>query len=123
MPGQALAIAATIGSAALSTATPLRCHAVDDHPLDHREVLDGADVIQSEVVAHADVGDHGDVAAVEAQALAQDAAARGFQHRRIDIRVEQHAARAARAAAIAGLDPLTRDVDAVGIGHAHPLSC
>ena len=48
--------------------------------------LERVDVVQAEVVALADVGDDGDVAAVEAEAFAQDAAARGFEHRRVDER-------------------------------------
>ena len=42
------------------------------------------DFAQAEVVAFADVGHDGDVAAVEGQALAEDAAAGGFQHGRVD---------------------------------------
>ena len=100
----------------------VRRDVLHDHALDHREVFDRADVVQAEVVARADVGDHGHLAAVEAQAFAQDAAARGLEHRRVDVGVDQHVARAARAAAIAGVDALAVHVDAVGVGHAHALA-
>src|SRR5699024_8854015 len=56
--------------------------------------------------------------AVERQAFSQQAAARGFEHRRVDVRVHQHIARAARAAAVAAVDAAAFDVDAVGVGHA-----
>jgi hypothetical protein len=61
-------------------------------------------------------------AAVEAQALAQDAAARGLEHGRIDVGMGQHVARAARAAAVAAVDLTALHVGAVGVGHAHAQS-
>src|SRR5262249_34411132 len=86
--------------------------------LDAREIADFVDAVQPEVVALADVGDDGDVAQVEAQAFAQDAAACGLEHRSVDARVSQHGARALGAAAIAGVDAAILDVDAIGAGHA-----
>ena len=50
-----------------------------------------------EVVAFADVGHHGHVAAVEGQAVAEDAAAGRFEHGRFDRRVHQHRLGADRA--------------------------
>ena len=102
--------------------TGVRLDVLHDHALDDRQVLDRADVGETEVVALADVGDDGDVAAVEAEALAQHAAARGFEHGRVDVRVHQDVARALRAAAIAGVDALALDVDAVGAGHADAVA-
>ena len=69
---------ATIGSAALSTATPLRATLWMMTRLTTARSSTRADIIEAEVIAHADVGDHGDVAAIKAEAFAQDAAARGF---------------------------------------------
>ena len=89
-----------------------------DHALEHREVFQRGDVVQAEVVARADVGHHRDLAAVERQAFAQQAAARRFEHGGVDVRVHQHVARAARAAAVAAVDAASFDVDAVGVGHA-----
>ena len=82
----------------------------------------GVDFAQPEVIAVADVGDHGDVAAVEGQALAEDAAAGRFQHGRVDGRVHEHGGGAARPAAIAAVDPPAVNENAVGAGHAHPQS-
>ncbi len=118
LPGQAGAMAATIGSAALSTRVAAWRHVLHDHALEHGQVFDRGDVVQAQVVALADVGDHGHLAAVEAQALAQDAAARGLEHGRIDLGVQQHVARALGAAAVAAVDLAAVDVDAVGVGHA-----
>jgi len=96
--------------------------AVNDDAFDHGEVLDGADVVESEVVALADVGDDGDVAAVEPESFAEDAAAGGFQDGGIDVGVEQDLAGADGAAAIAAFDALAGDVDAIGVGHADAFS-
>jgi hypothetical protein len=106
-----------MGSAALSTACRWR-HVLHDHALEYRQVFQRGDVVQAEVVAGADVGDHGDFAAVEAQAFAQHAAAGGLEHGGVDVGVHQHVARAARAAAVAAVDLPAVDVDAVGVGHA-----
>ncbi|KAG1254208.1 hypothetical protein G6F65_017137 [Rhizopus arrhizus] len=97
-------------------------HVLHDDPLDHGQVFHGADVAQPQVVAHADVGDDGHVAAVEGQAFAQDAAARRFEHRSVHVGMHEHAARAARAAAVAGVDAQVVHVDAVGIRHADAVA-
>ena len=70
------------------------------------------------MIAFADIGDHCHAAAIETQALAQQATARGLQDRGIDVRMRQHAARAARPTAIAGINALIGDVHPVGGGHA-----
>jgi hypothetical protein len=93
-------------------------HVAHDHALEHREVFDGGDVVEPEMVAAADVGHHRHLAAIEAQALAQHAATRHFEDGRIDIRMQQHVARALRAAAVAAVGLAAVDVDAVGVGHA-----
>ncbi len=74
--------------------------------------------LQAEVIAVADVRDHGHVALVEAQARAEDAAARRFKHGRVDVRVHQHAAGAAGAGAVVVIDAAVVEVDPVGAGHA-----
>ena len=93
-------------------------YVLHDDALQHRQVFHGGDVVQAQVVAHADVGHYRDLAAVEGQAFAQDAATRGFKHGRVDVRVQQHVARAAWTAAVATVGLAAFDVDAVGIGHA-----
>ncbi len=96
----------------------VRCHVLHDDALQHGQVFHGADVGQPEVVAFAHVGDHGHVAAIEGQALAQQAAARGLEHGGVHVGMHQYIAGAARAAAVAGIDALALDVDTVGAGHA-----
>lgn len=71
------------------------------------------------MVAIAEIGDHGHLAAVEGQSFAQQAAPGGFQHSGIHVGVEQYVAGAFRAAAIAGIDTPALDVDAGSVGHAH----
>ena len=90
-----------------------------DHALEHAQVLERGDEVQPQVVASADVGHDRHLAAVIGQAFAQQAAARGLEHGRIDIGVHQHIAGAARAAAVAAVGLAAVDVDAVGVGHAH----
>ena len=90
-----------------------------DHTLEHGQILDRGDVVQPQMVAAADVGDDRHIAMVKRQTFTQHAAAGGLQHRRIHVGVLQHIARALGAAAVAGVDALARDVDAIGIGHAH----
>jgi hypothetical protein len=97
-------------------------HVLHDHTLDHGQVFHRADVGQAQVIAHADVGHHGHVAAVEGEAFAQHAATGGLEDRGIHIRVQQDVAGAARAAAVAGIDAPLAHIDAVGVGHAHPLA-
>ncbi len=89
-----------------------------DHALEHGQVLDRGDEVQSKVVAAADVGNHRHLAAVEGQAFAQYAAARGLEHGGIDVRMQQHVARAPGTAAVAAVDLAPFDVHAVGVGHA-----
>jgi hypothetical protein len=52
----------------------------------------------------ADVGHHRQVAGIERQSLAQDAAAGRLQHRRINVGVEQDQAGALGSGAIVGVD-------------------
>ena len=65
-----------------------------------------------------DVGDDGDVVAVVAQALAQDAAARDLEHRGVHGRVLEDHLRRLRARHVAALDQPPVDDDAVRRGHA-----
>ena len=74
------------------------------------------------MVALADVGDYRDVAAVEAETLAQYAATGGFEHGSVDIRMHQHIASAFRTAAVTGIDALALNVNAVGAGHADAVA-
>ena len=69
------------------------------------------------MIALADVGHDPYVAGVEAQALAQDAAAGRLQDRRLDLRVEEHGARTLGSGAVVGVDTAVGQIDAVGAGH------
>ena len=80
------------------------------------------DVGQPQVVAVADVRHHGHVAVVEAEPLAEDAAAGRLEHGHVDAGVDQHAAGALRAAAIAAVDAAIVDENPVRAGHAHALA-
>nr|GEU28221.1 hypothetical protein [Tanacetum cinerariifolium] len=71
-----------------------------DHALDFGQVGQRFHAIHAQVVG-ADVQHHGHVAAVERQAALEDAAARRFQHREIDVRRRQHLARRPVAGAVA----------------------
>ena len=86
-------IRATSGSSALRTAVPGARHRLDDDALDVGQLAERVDAAEAQVVA-GDVGDDGDVVAVVAQALAQDAAAGDLEHGRVDGRVlEDHLGR------------------------------
>ena len=93
---------------------------LNDDALEYRQFIDRGDVVQAQVVAAANVGDDGDIALVKGQPFAQDAAACRFQHGSVDVGVQQNAAGTFGAAAVTGVDALTVDIDAIGVGHAHP---
>ena len=67
---------------------PVARNGFDDHGLDVGELLDRVDATYAQVVGR-HVGDHGDVVAVVAQPLAQDAAARHLHDGEVDPRVLQ----------------------------------
>ena len=75
-------------------------HRAGQHALHGRHVLHGVDVAQAQVVG-GHVGHHGHVAGVEAQAGAQHAAPRRFQHGVVDGGVAQHELGALAAGAVA----------------------
>ena len=68
---------------------PVARHRLDDDGLDVGELLEGVDAAHAEVVGR-DVRDDGDVVAVVAQALAQDAAAGHLHDGEVDARVLEH---------------------------------
>ena len=70
------------------------------------------------MVAGADIGHHGDLAAVETEPFAQHAAARGLEHGGVDVRVQQHVAGALRTAAVAGIDACPSTYTPSVVGHA-----
>jgi hypothetical protein len=121
LPGQLAAMLATIASAAFNTAKPVAATFCTIDAFDDGEVFHGGDVIEAEMIADADIGDDSNVAAIEGDAFAQNAAAGRFKNGGIDVRVLQHIARTARAAAVAGIDAFIFDVHAVGGGHADPI--
>src|SRR5918995_2243767 len=88
-----------------------------DDGFDPHELFQRRNATQAEVVA-ADIGDDGDVAAVEAETGANDATARRLQHGEVDGRVLQHHLRARGPGHIAGGDLRVVDIDA--IGHRYP---
>ena len=94
-------------------------HVLDDDALEHGHILQGGDVVQAQVIAAADVGDHGHRAAVEPESLTQQTAAGSLQHRGLHIRMGQHVAGAFGAAAVTAVDGATVHPDTVGVGHAH----
>ena len=71
-------------------------HRLDQHRLHVGELLDGVDAAQAEVVG-LHVEHDGDVVALVAEALAQDAAAGDLEDREVDARVLQHHPGRARA--------------------------
>ena len=92
-------------------------HGLHQHRLDVGELLDRVDAAQAEVVG-LHVEDDGDVVALVAEALAQDAAAGDLEDREVDPRVLQHHPGRAGAGGVgADQQPLV-DHDAVGRGHA-----
>ena len=88
-PEQRRRISRTSGSSALSTAWPSRGTASTSDGLDVGELLEGVDAAQPEVVG-LHVEDDGDVVALVAETLAQDAAAGDLEDREVDPRVLQH---------------------------------
>ena len=96
----------------------LGCYVLHNHAFEHRQFIDGGDVVQAQMVAAAHIGHHGHIAFVKGQALAQDTAARRLQHCRIHIRMVQDVFRALGAAAVAGINAMAVHIDAIGIGHA-----
>ena len=93
-------------------------YVLHDHALEHRQFIHGGDVVQAQMVATADVGDHCHIAAVKSQSFAQHAAAGGFQHGCVHVWVQQHAACTLGTAAVASVDHGSADIDTIGIGHA-----
>ena len=116
-PEQRRRILRTRASSALSTANPSRGTASTTTALTSASCSSVSMPLHAQVVGR-DVGDHGDVVAVVAEALAQDAAAGHLHHREVDARVLQDHPGRARPGRV-GLDdePLVDD-DAVGRGHA-----
>ena len=118
LPGQYFAISTTSGSAALSTAVPSFGNGFDRHALHAGQLVERFNVVESEVIAFADVGDDGHVAAIESQAGAQNSAASRFQHDGIDAGIHQQLSSALRTAAIAGFQAAVVKVNAFGARHA-----
>ena len=94
-------------------------HVLHDDALQDREILDRGDVIETQMITRADIGDDRHLAAVKGQTFAENAAARGFKHCGVDVGMHQDAARAARTAAITAVNLNPVDINTVGQGHAH----
>ena len=90
-----------------------------NNALQHRQIFDGGDVVQTQVVTAADIGHHRNLATVKRQAFAQHATTCGFKHSGIDIGVHQHAKRTLRSCTVAGIKLVAIGIDAIGIGNAH----
>ena len=91
--------------------------AAHDHSLDLGQFGHAVHAVHAQMVG-ADVEHDGHIAAVEAQAALQQAAARGLQHRGLHLGRGQHHARGPVAGAVAFIDALAVDVHAFGAGHA-----
>uniref|UniRef100_A0A0N4ZWI7 PE-PGRS family protein n=1 Tax=Parastrongyloides trichosuri TaxID=131310 RepID=A0A0N4ZWI7_PARTI len=102
-------------------ARPPTGHGLGHHRLDLRQVLQRVHPLEPQVVG-LDVEDAADVATVEGKALAEDAPPGAFQHGDVDDGIIEHPPGAARAAGVAGADPLPVDIDAAGVGQAHDPS-
>ncbi len=90
-------------SSAFTTSRPFGVERARDRELHVRQRLEVVHAVLAEVVG-GDAGDHGDVGARDREPAAQDAAARGLEHRRLDARIAQHAARAGRPGIVAGAE-------------------
>src|SRR5947208_11104507 len=93
-------------------------HHLNDNALDLGQHFQIIDAIEAEVIAFTDVRHDSYVAAIEAQAGPQHAAAGRFQHRYIDERIGKDFLGALRSAAIAALDSTAVEIDAFGVRHA-----
>src|SRR4051794_37545659 len=87
-------------------------HRLRHYGLDARQVRDRINTLQAEVVRR-DIGDDGDIAAVESEPRTQNATAGGLQDGVVDGRVLQHHLRAGRPAHVARQNLRTVDVDTV----------
>jgi len=119
LPGTEIGHGDTVGIRRVEHGRAMIGHVLHDDALENREVFDRGDVVETEVVARADVGDDGDLTTIERQSLTQNAATRGLQYGRVHVRMGQHAAGALGAAAIAAVDLSAVDIDAVDVGKAH----
>ena len=81
----------------------IRCQRLGDDEFHFGQIVQRVDAVFAEMVG-ADVRHHRDARVVGDQPAPQQAAARGFQHRRLHPRIAQHRARADRPGIIAGLD-------------------
>jgi len=97
-----------------------RLDAFDQHLLDPGKVLYRIHARKAEVV-RTDVGHHADAAPIKAESLAQNAAARRFQDRDLDARMQQYGAGALWPRTVAREDLSTVDVGALGGRHAHEM--
>ena len=104
MPAQALLqLAALHGQQRVGGVQHQQPAAVDqvrDAELGVGQAVEIVDAVLAKVIG-ADVGDDGDVGAVDRESAAQDAAARRLEHRRLDRGIAQHATGAGRAAVVA----------------------
>ena len=95
---------------------PVARHRLDQHRLHVGQLLEGVDAAQTEVIG-LDVQHHGDVVALVAQTLAQDAAAGDLEHGEVDPRVLQHHPGGLRSGRVGADDQPLVDHHAVGRGH------
>ena len=93
------------------------CNVLHDDSFNSGQILHRINIRETKVITHAYVGHHRHLAMIEAQSLAQQAATRGLKYRSIDIRVEKNLFCTLWAAAIARIDTLTVNIDAIGAGH------
>ena len=97
----------------------MRATRLDDAPLDLGQLFERLNVGKTEVVALANVGDDGYIAALKARSFAKDAAACCFKHGRVDIGDSSGSSLATlRAAAIAFVDTPPGYIHTFGACHA-----
>ena len=100
----------------------VRPHGLDEYAFDACQVLWGLDPGNAQVVSVGDVCDNGNVAAIEAETLANNAAPGNLEHARIDKRVQEQTAGSLGSRAIVLVNETPGHKGPVGTGHAYPMS-
>ncbi len=95
---------------------------LDNAPFHLGQFLGRIDVGEAQVVALADIRHDGHVAEVEAEPLAENAAAGSLENGHVDARIDQDAPGALRAAAIAVVDAAIVDENAIGARHSDAMT-
>ena len=92
--------------------------AIDHHPFDPGQIMDGFHPVEAQVIPRADIRHHGDIGHIHGQALPKDSSPGGFQYRGLHPPVLQNFPRALRSAAIPGLNAAAVDENPLGTRHS-----